>query len=59
MFHTMQVRDVVSWTAMIAGYGCHGEARMVVMCFREMVHDRFSPLKEAETLITAMRLEMD
>jgi pentatricopeptide repeat protein len=111
-FHAMQVHDVVSWTAMIVGFGRHGEARKAVLCFREMVHDGFRPdgvtflavlsacrqgglvdeglavfrsmvedhdvkprrehcaclvdllghagrLKEAETLITAMGLEMD
>jgi pentatricopeptide repeat protein len=43
MFHTMHVRDVVSWTAMIVGYGRHGEARKAVMCFREMICDGFRP----------------
>ncbi|KAM0918311.1 hypothetical protein ACQ4PT_008888 [Festuca glaucescens] len=112
VFRMMQVHDVVSWTAMIVGFGRHGEATKAVMCFREMVHDGFmldgvtflavlsactqgdlvdeglaifrsmvedhhvkpqrkhcaclvdllghaGRLKEAETLIRAMRLEMD
>uniref|UniRef100_A0ACD6AK82 Uncharacterized protein n=1 Tax=Avena sativa TaxID=4498 RepID=A0ACD6AK82_AVESA len=43
VFDTMQVHDVVSWTAMIVGYGRHGHSRKAVMCFREMVHDGFRP----------------
>ena len=43
VFHMMQERDVVSWTAMIAGCRGHGKTRKAIMCFREMVHDGFSP----------------
>ncbi|KAF7107408.1 hypothetical protein CFC21_108034 [Triticum aestivum] len=43
VFRTMRVRDVVSWTAMILGFGRHGEAMKAVMTFREMIHDGFRP----------------
>ncbi|CAM0913194.1 unnamed protein product [Alopecurus aequalis] len=43
VFHMMQERDVVSWTAMMAGCRRHGKARKAIMCFREMVHEGFNP----------------
>uniref|UniRef100_A0ACD5XY21 Uncharacterized protein n=1 Tax=Avena sativa TaxID=4498 RepID=A0ACD5XY21_AVESA len=43
VFAAIRVRDVVSWTTLIVGYGRHGEARKAVMCFREMVHGGFRP----------------
>ncbi|KAF7100057.1 hypothetical protein CFC21_101615 [Triticum aestivum] len=41
VFRTMRVRDVVSWTAMILGFGRHGEAMNAVLSFREMIHGGF------------------
>lgn len=43
VFHTMQAHDVVSWTAIILGFGRHGEAMKAVMSFREMIHGGFRP----------------
>ncbi|XP_062233385.1 pentatricopeptide repeat-containing protein At2g22070-like [Phragmites australis] len=43
VFDTMWTYDVVSWTAMIVGYGRHGEARKAVDCFGAMVDGGFRP----------------
>ncbi|PUZ61800.1 hypothetical protein GQ55_4G306500 [Panicum hallii var. hallii] len=43
VFGAMQAHDVVSWTAMVVGYGRHGEARKAVECFRAMVDGGFKP----------------
>ncbi|KAL6606006.1 hypothetical protein ACP70R_041659 [Stipagrostis hirtigluma subsp. patula] len=43
VFDTMPAYDMVSWTAMVIGYGRHGEARKTVECFRAMADRGFSP----------------
>ncbi|KAG2610135.1 pentatricopeptide repeat-containing protein At4g33170-like [Panicum virgatum] len=43
VFDTMRAHDVVSWTAMVVGYGRHSEARKAVECFRAMVGGGFRP----------------
>ncbi|KAG8092768.1 hypothetical protein GUJ93_ZPchr0012g21550 [Zizania palustris] len=43
VFNTMCARDVVSWTAMIVGYGRHSEATRAVEFFRAMVDGGFMP----------------
>ncbi|KAL3840156.1 hypothetical protein ACJIZ3_024747 [Penstemon smallii] len=36
VFNTMQCKDVRSWTAMISGYGLHGQANSAIMLFNRM-----------------------
>ncbi|KAL6001517.1 hypothetical protein ACLOJK_007255 [Asimina triloba] len=42
-FWTMENRDVVSWTVMIAGYGQHGMGREALHIFEEMRSKGFRP----------------
>ncbi|TKW07148.1 hypothetical protein SEVIR_7G288700v4 [Setaria viridis] len=39
VFEAMVVRNVVSWNAIIVGYGCHGEGKEAVELFRRMLRD--------------------
>eukprot|EP01018_Ginkgo_biloba_P022189 Gb_02998 [translate_table: standard] len=39
VFDKMQVRNVVSWTAMIAGYGQHGNGEETLKLFSEMLQE--------------------
>ncbi|KAL0866545.1 hypothetical protein Bca101_045663 [Brassica carinata] len=46
MFDSMKERNVISWSAMIAAYGCHGKATKALELFRVMVGDRRLPPNE-------------
>ncbi|PON68072.1 Pentatricopeptide repeat [Parasponia andersonii] len=39
VFDTMAIRNVVSWTTMIVGYGQHGESKKAIELFRQMLQD--------------------
>ncbi|KAI4341519.1 hypothetical protein MLD38_026232 [Melastoma candidum] len=43
VFEESSERNVVTWTALISGYGLHGMAAEVLDCFREMVNGGFRP----------------
>eukprot|EP01018_Ginkgo_biloba_P012858 Gb_31162 [translate_table: standard] len=43
LFDNMQERDVVSWTAMIAGYGIHGYGTDALKLFGQMQHSGMKP----------------
>ncbi|KAF6161106.1 hypothetical protein GIB67_007747 [Kingdonia uniflora] len=45
IFDQMDNRDVVSWNAIISGYGIHGNAEEAIMLFEEMIRRGFSPNK--------------
>ena len=42
VFDTMAIRNMVSWTTMIVGYGQHGESTKAVKLFQKMLQDEFS-----------------
>ncbi|KAH7860674.1 hypothetical protein Vadar_016591 [Vaccinium darrowii] len=42
LFDNMQEKDVVTWNAMISGYGLHGHGREAVNLFTKMVESRIS-----------------
>ena len=43
IFDRMVSKDVKSWTAMISGYGVHGQARNAIMLFYRMEEEGFRP----------------
>ncbi|KAF5196850.1 Pentatricopeptide repeat-containing protein [Thalictrum thalictroides] len=43
LFDTMMEKNVVSWNAMISGYGLHGLGREALRIYNEMLHTRISP----------------
>ena len=43
VFHKMPIQDVVSWTALIAGYAIHGHGREALKCFEKMQLKGISP----------------
>nr|XP_023920532.1 pentatricopeptide repeat-containing protein At1g26900, mitochondrial [Quercus suber] len=43
IFDRMVSKDVKSWTAMISGYGAHGQARNAIMLFYRMEEEGFRP----------------
>jgi pentatricopeptide repeat protein len=43
LFDRMSKRNVVSWSAMIAGYGMHGLGKDAVMIFTQMLHASMKP----------------
>ncbi|GLJ10990.1 hypothetical protein SUGI_0139680 [Cryptomeria japonica] len=43
VFDSMSQRDVVSWTAMIAGYGMHGHGKDAITLFCQMQHEGTQP----------------
>ncbi|XXG78950.1 hypothetical protein AAC387_Pa09g0121 [Persea americana] len=43
IFDAMPERDVISWNAMISGYGIHGNAKDAVEIFRQMEESGVSP----------------
>uniref|UniRef100_A0A0D9WMY4 Pentacotripeptide-repeat region of PRORP domain-containing protein n=1 Tax=Leersia perrieri TaxID=77586 RepID=A0A0D9WMY4_9ORYZ len=43
VFNTMCAYDVVSWTAMIDGYGRHNDPGRALECFRAMIDGGFKP----------------
>lgn len=44
-FDEMPMKNLVSWTAMISGYGLHGRGREAVACFNEMKKKNVGPDK--------------
>ena len=42
-FDHLPVRDVVTWTSLIAGYAQHGYGEKALNCFQQMKCDGFSP----------------
>ncbi|KAG1347282.1 pentatricopeptide repeat-containing protein, mitochondrial [Cocos nucifera] len=44
-FDEMPMKNLVSWTAMISGYGLHGRGREAVACFNEMKRKNMGPDK--------------
>lgn len=45
VFDIMTERSVVSWSAMIAGYGIHGDIDAATFIFSEMIHSGIQPNK--------------
>ena len=43
IFDTMQSKDIISWNAMIAGYGQNGDARKALELFKEMEMQMVQP----------------
>ncbi|KAM7269349.1 hypothetical protein ACFE04_024846 [Oxalis oulophora] len=43
VFEKIDNKDVTSWTAMISGYGVHGQARNAIELFERMVERGFKP----------------
>ncbi|KAL0351687.1 UNVERIFIED_CONTAM: Pentatricopeptide repeat-containing protein, mitochondrial [Sesamum calycinum] len=43
VFDRMECKDVRSWTAMISGYGLHGQASHAITLFRRMEEEGFAP----------------
>ena len=43
IFCTLQTRSIVSWNAMITGYGMHGRGRDATLAFAQMLDDGFKP----------------
>ncbi|CAK9314198.1 unnamed protein product [Citrullus colocynthis] len=43
IFNSLQARNIVSWNAMITGYGMHGRGRDATLAFAQMLDDGFKP----------------
>ncbi|KAG9447856.1 hypothetical protein H6P81_013984 [Aristolochia fimbriata] len=43
LFDHIQMKDLVSWTVMIAGYGMHGQGRHAILLFNEMRKSGIEP----------------
>ncbi|XP_057861380.2 pentatricopeptide repeat-containing protein At2g13600-like [Cryptomeria japonica] len=43
LFENMQLRNIVSWTAMIAGYAMHGYGKEAIQLFEQMRHSSLKP----------------
>ncbi|XP_072956452.1 pentatricopeptide repeat-containing protein At5g39350 [Typha angustifolia] len=43
LFHGLPVKDFVSWSAIISGYGMHGHARVALLLFERMVESGVEP----------------
>jgi pentatricopeptide repeat protein len=43
LFHELPEKDVVAWTAVIAGYGMHGHARTAILLYDRMVESGVKP----------------
>ncbi|CAI0475989.1 unnamed protein product [Linum tenue] len=43
VFSQMPVKDIISWTVMIAGYGMHGFGKEAIRAFEEMRRDGIKP----------------
>lgn len=43
VFDDLEMRDVVSWTALITGYAQHGHGHQALACFKEMQEEGLSP----------------
>lgn len=53
VFDTLRVRDVVSWTALIAGYADHGHREEAIECFEMMQSSGISP--NAATIVCILK----
>ncbi|KAJ8774539.1 hypothetical protein K2173_016985 [Erythroxylum novogranatense] len=53
VFHSMSERSVVSWSAMISGYGMNGAVDSAIACFAEMVNLGIKPNSVTFTNILA------
>ncbi|KAF3443753.1 hypothetical protein FNV43_RR13443 [Rhamnella rubrinervis] len=43
VFYEMPVKNMVSWSAMVAGYGAHGRGREAISVFHEMLANSLTP----------------
>ncbi|WOL10381.1 pentatricopeptide repeat-containing protein [Canna indica] len=43
LFDEMPVRNLVSWSSMISGYGLHGKGKEAIACFNEMKTNGITP----------------
>ncbi|XP_020094311.1 pentatricopeptide repeat-containing protein At5g39350 [Ananas comosus] len=43
LFHGLRVKDFVAWSAIIAGYGMHGHARVALLLLNRMVESGIEP----------------
>jgi pentatricopeptide repeat protein len=43
VFDELEGRDVVSWTALIAGYAQHGQGAKALCCYEQMHHEGYLP----------------
>lgn len=43
VFYEMPVKNMVSWSAMVAGYGAHGRGREAISIFHEMLANSLTP----------------
>ncbi|KAI5058862.1 hypothetical protein GOP47_0027032 [Adiantum capillus-veneris] len=53
VFDSLQVRDAVSWTALIAGYSDHGHGEEAIACFEKMQKSGINP--EAATVVCILK----
>ncbi|KAA8529443.1 hypothetical protein F0562_033758 [Nyssa sinensis] len=53
VFDRMESKDVKSWTAMISGFGIHGQAKNAVELFHRMEEEGFRP--NEVTFLTVLR----
>ncbi|PRQ52878.1 putative tetratricopeptide-like helical domain, DYW domain-containing protein [Rosa chinensis] len=42
-FDDMPRKNLVSWSAMISGYGAHGRGEEAISCYHELIANKFSP----------------
>jgi pentatricopeptide repeat protein len=54
VFDAMVFRNVVSWNAIIVGYGCHGEGKEAVELFRRMLRDGCCCFPDEGTLASVL-----
>ena len=53
VFDMLQVRDQITWNALISGYAEHGDGNQALICFEAMQNDGISP--NAATFILCLR----
>ncbi|XP_004289150.1 PREDICTED: putative pentatricopeptide repeat-containing protein At3g11460 [Fragaria vesca subsp. vesca] len=42
-FYDMPRKNLVSWSAMISGYGAHGRGEEAISCYHELIANKFTP----------------
>lgn len=42
-FDDMPRKNLVSWSAMISGYGAHGRGEEAISCYRELIANKYTP----------------